>query len=216
MSRAQGDHAEDVASGPTYLDRSTIKDAQAILDQYELTGYELTETPKDEALFARVYNHVVVSNGTALDAMERAAIEQGFRVERAGNALYQGAPELIELMFSKRGEKTAVIGGGETSITVTVKGKKGGRCQYDALQALTRVGENDLFAAFASDGIDNTDAAGALADTAIKQTAVAAGLSIPDRLADYDTFDFFKSTHGLIFTGKTDANVSDLFLLLSV
>ena len=118
------------------------------------------------------------------------------------------------LKNSAAGPKTAVIGAGEPSLTITHKGGKGGRCQYIALQALDRVTNNDVLVAFASDGIDNSEAAGAIADTAVRSQAEQHKLSIEDRLADYDTYAFFETTKALIFTGKTDSNVSDLFLLL--
>lgn len=209
-----GDHFEEVASGPTYFDTTTVDDARAVLEKYHLSGYTVHETPKDPQVFERVHNVPIVSNSTALDAMEKAATNLRFSVVRVGSDLFDTPPELVERLFSHLAPKTAVIGAGEPSLTITHKGGKGGRCQYIALQALERVRENEILIAFASDGIDNTEAAGAIADTAIRAQAEQAGLSIAKRLADYDTYGFFESTGGLIFTGKTDANVSDLFLLL--
>ena len=209
-----GDHFEEVASGPTYLDKTTIDDARAVLEKYHLSGYDVHETPKDAHLFERVHNVPIVSNETALNAMEKKANELGFSVVRVGSDLFDTPPELVERLFAPLKEKTAVIGAGEPSLTITHKGGKGGRCQYIALQALERVRENEILVAFASDGIDNTEAAGAIADTAVRAKAEAGGLAIAERLADYDTYGFFEKSGGLIFTGKTDANVSDLFLLL--
>lgn len=209
-----GDHFEDVASGPTYQDESTVEDANDILARYRLSGYAVSETPKEARLFERVRNVPLVSNTVALAAMERAGQRLGYTVVRAGNALYDAPRELIERMYGLLGEKTAVIGGGESSLTVTTEGSKGGRCQYVALQALARVREDEILLAFASDGIDNTDAAGAIADADVRAHAREHGLSLEERLADYDTYDFFKTAGGLLYTGVTDANVSDLFLLM--
>jgi len=209
-----GDHFEEVASGATYMDKTTVDDARAVLEKYHLSDYAVHETPKDPKFFERVHNVPIVSNSTALDAMEKKAVELGFSVVRVGSDLFDTPPQLIERLFTPLKEKTAVIGAGEPSLTITHKGGKGGRCQYIALQALERVRDNEILVAFASDGIDNTEAAGAIADTAIRSNAESSGLSIPDRLADYDTYGFFETSGGLIFTGKTDANVSDLFLLL--
>jgi glycerate-2-kinase len=185
-----GDHFEEVASGPTYLDKTTADDARAVLKRYHLSGYEVHETPKDPALFERVHNVPIVSNSTALDAMENSAKSLGFSVVRVGSDLFDTAPELVERLFAPLKEKTAVIGAGEPSLTITHKGGKGGRCQYIALQALERVRDNEILLAFASDGIDNTEAAGAIADTSVRAQAKKKNLSIPDRLADYDTYVF--------------------------
>ncbi len=146
--------------------------------------------------------------------MEHAAQGLGYSVVRVGNGLFDAPPELVEHLFNAAGPKTAVIGAGEPSLTVTSTGSKGGRCQYVALQALNGVTDKDVLVAFASDGIDNTDAAGAIADMGVRARAQEQKLSVADRLADYDTYGFFETTKALIFTGKTDSNVSDLFLLL--
>lgn len=209
-----GDRFDEVASGPTYLDRSTVEDANAVLARYRLSGYAVEETPKDPRFFERVHNVPIVSNGTALEGMERSARALGYSVVRAGNALYDTPQELVERMYGLLAGKTAVIGGGEARLTVTRKGSKGGRCQYIALQALDRIRDGEILVAFASDGIDNSPAAGAIADIGVSARAKEHGLSIDERLADYDTYRFFETAKGLIYTGVTDANVSDLFLLM--
>ncbi len=209
-----GDHFEEVASGPTYFDRTTVDDARAVLEKYRIPDYGVHETPKDTHLFERVHNVPIVSNDTALDAMERTAHDLGYSVVRAGNDLFDTPPELIERFFRRLAARTAVIGAGEPSLSITHKGGKGGRCQYIALQALERIGDNEILLAFASDGIDNTEAAGAIADAAVRASVQAQHLSIADRLADYDTYSLFEQSHGLLFTGRTDANVSDLFVLV--
>lgn len=209
-----GDHLEDVASGPTYLDTSTIEDAQRILDFYNLSGYVLKETPKQTRLFERVHNVPVVSNTTALAAMAHAAQAIGYRVINIGSDLYDAPRALVARMFAVAGPKTAVIGAGEPSFAVRGPGGKGGRCQYVSLQAIEQVHESDVFLAFASDGIDNTDAAGAIVDASVKALALAKNLSIEGHLADYNAYEFFEATGSLLFTGVTDANVSDLFVLI--
>ncbi len=210
-----GDHFEDIASGPTYLDRTTVADAQAILDKYQLTGYALTETPKDPALFSHVHNVPMVSNGAAVEAMMKEAERLGYRAVSVGRDLFDAPRALVERMMKEKGEKTAVIAAGEPSLTVTKKGGKGGRCQYVALEALKLLGQEDTLLAFASDGTDNSDSAGAIADTRVVEKARERGVSIDEHLANFDTYGFFEVTGDLPFTGVTDANVSDLFVLLS-
>lgn len=209
-----GDHFEEVASGPTYLDASTVADAQAILDRYGLVGYTLNETPKDASLFKRVCNIPVVSNTRAIDAMSAKAHELGYQSVVVGAAMYDETAELVEKMYAKLDAKTAVIAAGEPRLIVTKKGGKGGRNQYTALRALKRLAENEIMVPFASDGRDNCDAAGGIADSETKQKADALGLSIDESLESFDTNTYFEKTGDLILTGPTDSNVSDLYILL--
>ena len=113
------------------------------------------------------------------------------------------------------GQNTAVLGGGEIKVNVTGKPGAGGRCSYLALSAFSQVGDGDIFVAVASDGVDNSDAAGVLVD---KDTVLAAGklgLDAAAYLARFDSYSFFKQAGGLLFTGPTGANVSDLMLWIT-
>ena len=68
--------------------------------------------------------------------------------------------------------------------------------------------------AFASDGRDNTDAAGAICDTMIKERAARMGLDPNVFLENNDSYSFFEKTGGHIITGYTGSNVSDLLIAL--
>ena len=209
-----GDHFEDVASGPTYYDSSTIADAQAVLDKYGLKGYTLNETPKEAHFFERVNNVQIVSNTVALDAMSVEANRLGYTTVNVGASIYDHPSKLIELMYNDLKPGIAVIAGGEPSYEVKTSGGKGGRCQYVALEALKTIKDNDVLLAFSSDGIDNSDSAGAIADKAALERSRAKDLSIDEHLNSLDTYGFFEQTGDLLFTGSTDSNVSDLFVLL--
>lgn len=209
-----GEKFEEVASGPTYPDITTISDAQALLDRYHLSGYTLKETPKDRKFFERVYNVPVVTNRHALLGMKRAALSLGYSVVDAGADLYDETGSLVERMYSVAADKTAVIAGGEPRLKVTRSGGKGGRCEYTALRALSRIGERDVFLAFASDGRDNSDTAGAIVDIATLEKARARGADMQQALDRFDPYTFFEKTDDLLITGVTDANVSDLFILI--
>ncbi|MBM3272411.1 DUF4147 domain-containing protein [Candidatus Kaiserbacteria bacterium] len=209
-----GDHFEDVASGPTFYDTSTIADAQAILDRYQLTGYTLTETPKDKSLFDKVTNLHMVSNSLALTGMAAAAAKLGYRVVNVGSALYDEPQVLIQKMRAEAGEKLAVIAGGESRLSVARAGGKGGRCQYIALAALSQLAEHELLLPFASDGIDNSDTAGAIADSETKRKLAEKNISVPAALESFDTYHPLEASGDILFTGQTDANVSDLYIFL--
>jgi len=75
--------------------------------------------------------------------------------------------------------------------------------------------KGDIFISIASDGLDNSDSAGAVADAYTISKANELGLDINDHIARYDSYNFFKKTGDLVFTGPTGANVSDLMILLN-
>ena len=208
-----GDYFAYVASGPTYYDESTVADAQAVLDTYGLTGYTLNETPKDKKLFEKVCNVEVISNTAALDAMAAEAHRLGYKPVNVGKSIYEHPAKLLERMYRESGANTAVIAGGEPSFAISRKGK-GGRCQYVALEALKNIKEGEILLAFASDGRDNSDSAGAIADRETLAKSKAKNFSIDESLQSLNTYDFLEATGDMLYTGATDANVSDLFLLL--
>jgi glycerate-2-kinase len=211
-----GDRFADVASGPTYYDESTLADAQAVLDRYGLIGYTLNETPKDKSLFGNVLNVSMVSNNTALRAMEAKANELGYTVACAGDALYDEPASLVTKIRGAPGGEgpRVVVAGGEPRLVVSKNGGKGGRCQYVSLEALRQLGDNEVFLSIASDGIDNSDSAGAISDSGTKKIAEEQGVSIKEHLDNFNTYEFFEKTGDLLFTGETDANVSDLYVYL--
>jgi len=209
-----GDYFEYVASGPTYYDKSTVLDAQAVLDKYSLSGYALNETPKDKKFFEKVCNVKVISNTVALDAMAAEAHQLGYKPVNVGKSLYEHPAELLKRMYRELGAKTAVIAGGEPSFPISSTGGKGGRCQYTALEALKNIKEGEILLAFASDGRDNSDSAGAVADIETFAKSKAKNLLIDESLQSLNTYDFLEATGDLLYTGVTDANVSDLFVLL--
>ena len=81
FSDVPGDNFSEVASGATYKDESTIADTQKIIDEYNLGEYELIETPKEDKYFEKVHNFVLVSNKTAVEAMDKKAQELGFKTK---------------------------------------------------------------------------------------------------------------------------------------
>jgi len=210
-----GDDFANVASGPTYYDESTREDAQKILDNYGLLGYTLTETPKDKKYFDRVHNVAVVSNTSALDAMEEKARLLGYEVARAGAGIYDTPAELVARMRAVSGKRMCVAAG-EPRLVVTKQGGKGGRCQYAALEALISIAEDEVFLAFASDGIDNSDSAGAIVDSSSKVRVEEAHRSVQESLESFNTYDVLDAAGDLLFTGDTESNVSDLFIHLRV
>ncbi len=214
FSDVPGDNFDFIASGPTYKDTTTIADAQAILDKYGLTGYTLNETPNDDVYFETVTNIPIVSNIEALDAMKVKVEELGLKAQIISSELYD-APEHIVKKFLKEIESgTVVLGGGEPKAVVPVSGGTGGRCQRLGIEMLPFLKETDVFAAIASDGLDNSTSAGVIEDWATLQKVQSENIDIKDYQDRWDSLGFYKKTgNELLETGPTQANVSDLMVM---
>ena len=113
------------------------------------------------------------------------------------------------------GEHEVVLAGGEMRLVVTRANGTGGRCHYLGMYALPHLRPDETLCAFASDGGDNSDSAGIIIDADSVHRAEEKHLDVADYLARYDGLGLF---HALgreqIFTGITEANVSDLYVLL--
>ncbi len=99
FSDVPGDRYDAVASGPTYWDGTTMRDARRILEQYHLGGYRLMETPKDRKYFATVTNLLLVSNQTALQAMQDRAQALHLKTTILSDRLYDHAAAVAQKMF---------------------------------------------------------------------------------------------------------------------
>jgi len=207
-----GDSIEEVASGPTFKDKTTQKDAEVILEKYRLTGFELNQTPKEDKYFEKVTNISLVSNIDALNAMSRKAEEFGLKAEIISAEIYDLPEVTINNFENHLSENKVVFGGGEIRLLVEGNEGSGGRCVQLALAVLPQLKEGDVFVAIASDGLDNSDRAGAIVDVNTLKKAEELGLNYEEYLKKCDSYNFLKATGNLIFTGQTGANVSDLML----
>jgi len=210
-----GSACHEVASGPTFKDRSNAKDAQDILDKYNISGIALNETPKEDMYFEKVSNILMVSNLTALDAMTRQAENLGFKAKILSAEIYDSAEEAVKKIMAFSESKTVVLAGGEISIKVKDHIGSGGRNQYLALSALSYIQGNQVFTSVASDGWDNSDAAGAIVDQTTRAKSERLNLNTAEYIKNCDSYNFFKNTGDLIFTGHIKSNVADLILLIN-
>lgn len=219
FSDVPGDDISMIASGPTVLDTTTVKDAKRILTKYNIAktckvvASDLTETPNDAGLFKKVQNVLVVNNVVAVRAMVEAARKVGFKPRVLSTALSGEAREVGQMLVKsvKRGE--ALIAAGETTVHITGRGH-GGRNQEVAMGALEKIPANTVLLSVASDGHDNSATAGALVDTEVVAKAKKLRLDAKKYLADNNSFEFTKKTGCQIYTGLTNINISDLFLVL--
>ncbi len=220
VSDVPGNDIEIISSGPTVRDDSTVADAQTILDRYEIAAPATTafvETLKDEKYFERVTNVLFLTNEDGLEAMRAESARRGYvptiTTDRfSGEASAVGREVAAALCAAA--PHTALLSAGETTVTLGATSGKGGRNQELALAALESIGDDELILPFASDGHDNTDHAGAIADATTRRHAAARGLAAPDYLAAHRSYDFFTTTEDALIVGYTGSNVSDFIIAL--
>ncbi|PIR88670.1 MAG: glycerate kinase [Candidatus Harrisonbacteria bacterium CG10_big_fil_rev_8_21_14_0_10_44_23] len=218
FSDVPGDDLGFISSGPTYKDKTTVEDAKKVLEKYSVTGVDqlLMETPKDDKYFDNAAHILFISNKDALAAMKTEAQRLGYNTEIKSTTLKGEAREIgarIGRALDILTESTCFLYGGETTVKIGGRGR-GGRNQEVSLGALSEMQEPELVVSFASDGLDNTDAAGALADFQSLNLAKEKNLNIRDYLEKNDSYDFFKALDDQLITGPTGSNVSDLIIAL--
>ncbi len=214
FSDVPGGNFADVASGPTYFDPTTISDAQKIIEEKKLGSYQLKETNKNLKYFEKVHNFVLVANTTAVYAMQQTAFNKGIHAHVLSTEFYDDAVKVVETMSEALKDYSLVLAAGEPRVRITRKGGNGGRNMYLCHSALYRgvVTEGVVFASIASDGLDNSDMAGAIVDNETIKKIRENNLDEAIYYENYDSYNFFAKTGDLIKTGPTGANVSDIML----
>jgi len=214
FSDVPGDNYEMIASGPTYKDASTVDDAKAIIKKYELNNFDLTETPKDDKYFEKVTNIPLVSNSDALVAMKLKGEELGYISKIISDKAYEESQKIVDQLISQNSNKTLILAGGEPQVKV-IEGGNGGRNLYASMIALNKISDKQTFLSLASDGADNSDSAGAIADAQTLNKIKSANLNLAENIEKLQGYKFFEQLQELLFTGPTQANVSDLLMLVS-
>ncbi len=217
FSDIPGNNFQNVASGPTYKDETTVDDAMKIIKENNLGEFDLIETPKEDKYFENVHNFVLVSNKTAIEKMAEKAKDYGLEASVASTDLYDKTDKVLEKIFSLKKNNSVILAAGEPSIAV-IKGEgKGGRNLHLGLQAISQglIDQDSVFISFASDGMDNSDVAGAIVDKETIKKAEKLHLNAGDYLERFNSYEFFQKTGDAIITGPTGSNVSDLMILLN-
>ena len=233
ISDVPGDDVGAIASGPTVPDPTTQAEALRILEKYRYPKLaELApilkdakwETPKPgDPKFANDSVHLIATAATALTAAARFLEENGFRVVQLGDDLDDEAQSLgrehakLAKDARKRGERTAILSGGETRVVLGDGGGRGGRnTEYLAALALELDGAPGVAALAAdTDGIDgHGDHAGGIVMPEMLALGARRGLSLAELLARHDTYSYFDACDLLLKTGPTRTNVNDFRLIL--
>ncbi len=241
LSDVPGDRADSIASGPTVPDNSTFADAIKVIEDYHLRDripHGLLnylnegihgireETPKSgDPVFDGSRIFFAGTNKIALQASKAEAEKLGFQTFILTDQLF-GDPEgacgwFREMIYKYKNDNSlqkpvCLLFGGELTIRVTGKGA-GGRNQHLALTAAMRLSgiPGIIFLSAGTDGNDgNTDMAGAVIDTDTMHDALSRNIDPEKYLRNFDSYNFFKSAGGHIYTGPTFTNVMDIVVIL--
>ncbi|MFA6437319.1 MAG: DUF4147 domain-containing protein [Candidatus Paceibacterota bacterium] len=212
FSDVPGDDLSFIASGPTVKDETTKIDAQRIIKKYDIrTNSKLFETPKDKKYFENVTNILLLSGRYAIEAMQKRCQELKVPCTVYSYAL-RGEAKIVGRKLLQRLPKSGImVASGETTVKVEGKGK-GGRNEELVLGALPYL-EKTVFISLASDGLDNSEAAGAIGDEDSLKKSQVKNLNWREYIDNNDSFHFFKKLDDLIITGPTGTNVSDLIVI---
>jgi len=215
FSDVPGNDMHVIASGPTVKDTVTVKDVLAVLSKYHITTVteqDFIEIPKDEKYFENVHNVIMVSNMTALTAMQEKAKVLGLSPRIFSDRVEGNAKEIGKKLIAETKKGEVLLAGGETTVHVTGKGR-GGRNQEVVLASLSFVDENTIVLSWDSDGIDFDTFAGAIGDKVTLKKEKELGLNAQSFLQEDNALVFWEKTGDGIITGKLESNVSDLFLI---
>ena len=227
ISDVPGDDPAEVASGPTLADGSTPADALAVMARWNIAAppaviAHLTR-PAAPIPPAAEPARVIAAAATALDAAATAARAAGIEPMILGDDIEGEAREVgaahARLALERRGpgRPMVLLSGGETTVTVTAKGGRGGRnAEYLAGLVLALDGAPGIHAlACDTDGIDGTEVnAGAVAGPDSLARAGALGLDAAALLAANDAWSLFAALGDLVVTGPTRTNVNDFRAVL--
>lgn len=210
ISDVVGDRPEDIGSGPTAADPSTLEQARAILDRHSIAAPEQgwSETPKQVPGEYRI----VARGADALAAAVAEARRLGYEVrclECEGEAREVGREHAALARAASPG--TALVSGGELTVTVRGDGTGGPNQEYALAAALALADRSGIGGLAAdTDGIDGDgDAAGAFFESGGDLSGAEAALD------DNDSGSWFARRGGLFVTRPTGTNVSDLRIILT-
>jgi glycerate 2-kinase len=236
ISDVPGDHPDEIGSGPTVGDRSTLADARAVLARWNVTPpaeiaaalsdpHNETLKPGDPKLSASSYK-IVAAPKASLEAAAKIARAQGYRVDILGDSLEGEAREVarfhaaMALDAKRRGEKVAIMSGGELTVTVRGNGSGGPNQEYALGLAIALQGALGISGlAGDTDGIDGGggnagDPAGALVFPTTLARAGSKNLNAAHFLENNDSTGFFRALDDLILCGPTQTNVNDFRVIL--
>jgi glycerate 2-kinase len=236
ISDVPHDDPSAIASGPTVPDPTTLANARALVARYNLSIDDAVrralDDPNNESCkpgdpaFARAQFELIARPKASLDAAVRIAKDAGYDIIERGADLEGEAREVAaehaRLALKARGEgrRTAILSGGELTVTVRGNGRGGPNQEYALALADLLKDTSDIAALAAdTDGADGgagsaSDPAGAMIDHKTFAKMKSLDLDPKAYLANNDASAFFEATGDLLLTGPTLTNVNDVRVIL--
>jgi glycerate 2-kinase len=236
ISDVPGDNPDEIGSGPTVADRSTLADARAVLAKWKIAPSDeianALADPKNETLkacdpkLANSAYKIVAAPKASIEAAAGIARSLGYRVITLGDDLEGEARDVartharMALEAKRKAEKVAIMSGGELTVTVRGNGSGGPNQEYALGLAIALDGTPGISGlAGDTDGIDGGggnagDPAGAMVFADTLGRAKAANLNAAKFLENNDSTGFFRPIGDLILCGPTQTNVNDFRVIL--
>jgi hydroxypyruvate reductase len=213
-----------------------LADARAVLAKWKITPdpeiARALDDAQNETLKAgdpKLANSsyvIVAAPKASIETAGRIASDRGYRVIMLGDDLEGEARDVarrhaeMALDAKRRGEKIAIMSGGELTVTVRGNGSGGPNQEYALGLAIALNGEPGIFGlAGDTDGIDGGggnagDPAGAMVFPDTLKRAEAFNLNAARMLENNDSTGFFRPLGDLILCGPTQTNVNDFRVIL--
>lgn len=232
-----GDDLSVIASGPTYTDNTTFKDAINLLQQYKIwektpssikqylkLGLKSPDLKAIKEIPVGVYNYLIGSNQTALIAAKEVALNYGFNAYILTGQNKGEAKEVAKAVMAVAREiqdtnnpfspPAALILGGEMTVKFAKgvsKGPGGPNREFVLSSAIEIKGrQNIVVAAADTDGRDGQGKSGAIADG---NSVFRCKLDPYKCLTAHNSQEFFDVIDdSLEFTSST--NVNDIIVVL--
>jgi len=218
LSDVVGAGPEHVASGPSLgfglghrarsvLDAAGLRAAMPPDVVAAVDGFVPPEGPE------AVRHTTIGSPSIAAEAAVSDLVARGFgasvlTAELTGEARYEAV-----VLADMTSPGSILVAAGETTVTIRGEGI-GGRNQEAALAAALHIeGQDALFGAFGTDGIDGpTPAAGAIVDGETTSRARAVGVDLATALRNNDSHTALTALDETVVTGPSGTNVADLWI----
>lgn len=235
ISDVPGDDPAFIGSGPTVGDTSTVDDARAVLERWNISPPVSVSdalsrgsgvvAPEAKEL-SRASTDIFAAPSQSLAAAAEVARAQGCTVEILGDAIEGEARDVAAAQAALALERQAemqpgsasllLLSGGELTVTRRGDGIGGPNAEYALALALALKGRTGIHAlACDTDGVDGAaEVAGAIIDPLTLDRAAARGIDPRAALDRNDAHSFFETLDDQVVPGPTLTNVNDFRVIL--